>query len=721
MEEIIRLKDQFYITTNSSLVDDRTRVLKHGDSFAVLDRYGDIQPIGWGKQGLYHEGTRFLSRWSLRLGQERPLLLSSTVKEDNILFSADLTNPDLMDKGQVVVPRGTIHIFRAKFLWKGVCYERLRVSNFGLTPVDLTLSYSFDADYVDIFEVRGSTRERRGKRLPDQVSEAALTLAYEGLDKIVRRTRIECVPKPEQIDANAMRFTERLEPKGEAVFWLTVACETPTFVPYRMSFDGAFEEADNSLARSWTRECDVTTNNSQFNTWVHRSVADLHMMVTNLPTGPYPYAGVPWFSTVFGRDGIITALEALWLNPAMARGVLGYLASTQATEVVPEEDAEPGKILHEMRVGEMAQLKEIPFGRYYGSVDSTPLFIMLAGAYYERTGDKAFIESIWPNIDLALAWIDKYGDADGDGFVEYVQRSAKGLRHQGWKDSQDCVFHADGTLIEGPIALCEVQAYVYAAKKAASELAWVLRQPQRAAQLMHEAKMMRERFEETFWCSDLNTYALALDGQKKLCRVRTSNAGHALYTGIASDERARRVAETLLSEGSFSGWGIRTLDSRDMRYNPMSYHNGSVWPHDNALICMGFSRYELKAEAMRVLSVLFECSTLVDQRRLPELICGFRRRTNEAPTLYPVACAPQAWSSAAVFMLIQAGLGVSIKGPDQQIAFHKPMLPSFIDQLCIKGLRVGRSSVDICLQGRGSDVDVNVLRRDGPVEIAVYK
>jgi glycogen debranching enzyme len=500
MEEIIRVKDQFYITTNSSMVDDRTLVLKHGDSFAVLDRYGDVQPIGWGKQGIYHQGTRFLSRWALRIGKERPLLLSSTVKQDNILFSADLTNSDITEGGQVVVPRGTIHVFRAKFLWKGVCYERLRVSNFGLSAIEVVISYGFDADFADIFEVRGAARERRGKRLDDIVSEANILLIYEGLDKMVRRTRIDCVPRPQELTNTGMVFTERLEPKGEAVFWLTVACETPEFIPYRMSIDGAFEEADNSIGRIWTRDCDLESSNGQFNSWMNRSLADLHMMVTQLPTGPYPYAGVPWFSTVFGRDGLITALECLWMNPSVARGVLQTLAAMQAKDIVPEEDAEPGKILHEIRAGEMAALKEIPFGRYYGSVDSTPLFVMLAGAYYERTGDRAFIESIWPNIEAALAWIDQYGDADSDGFVEYYQRSAKGLRHQGWKDSQDCVFHADGMFAEGPIALCEVQGYVYAAKKAASDIAWALRQPQKAAQLMHEAKLLRDKFEEAFWC-----------------------------------------------------------------------------------------------------------------------------------------------------------------------------------------------------------------------------
>jgi len=721
LDEIIRVNDQFYVLATSPMIDDRTRVLKQSETFAVFDRYGDIQSVPRTEQGLYDGGTRFLSRLELSLANDRPVLLSSTVRADNALFAVELTNPDVCRDGAVIVPRGTLYLLRTKFLWQGAYYERLCISNFGVAPLDVAFAVGLAADFADIFEVRGKTRAKRGRFLEEKIETGSIHFAYEGRDGVIRRTHIECSPRPQRISSSLMDCALRLQPKEEATFVLTVACESTGGAGSRRPYDHAFHEAEVRLGTARANDCAIKTSNSQFNEWLDRSYHDIHMLVTETPEGLYPYAGLPWFSAPFGRDGIITALEYLWVNPDIAKGVLTYLASTQATEVIPEQDAEPGKILHESRKGEMAALGEVPFGCYYGSIDATPLFVVLAGAYYERTGDVVFIEKIWPHIARALEWINTWGDRDGDGFVEYARRSANGLVHQGWKDSSNAVFHADGRPAEGPIALCEVQSYVYEAKHGAAALASVLGQPEMAARLLQEAQLLKERFEQAFWCEELSLYVLALDGKKEQCRVRTSNAGHCLFSGIANHEHAQRVEHSLLGKEFFSGWGIRTVADSEARFNPMSYHNGSVWPHDNALIAMGLARYEFKPSALKIMTGLYEASRYVDLHRLPELFCGFVRRPGGSPTLYPVACSPQAWSSASVFLLLQACLGLTVQAQNSTIRFSNPLLPEFLQEITITNLKVGQASVDLSLQRYTHDVGIDLVRRDGAIDLLVRK
>lgn len=721
MENADRRNDQCHIVASSSLTDEHIEVLKQGDTFGLFDRYGDIHSLRTGSQGLYHEGTRFLSRFELTINGERPLLLSSTVKEDNVLLNIDLTNPDLMHEGQVEISRGALHLSRARFLWHGRCFERLRVHNYSLLPIPIRLSISLDADFADLFEVRGTIRSRRGRRLEAVTSKDGISHGYEGLDRVDRWVTIRCAPVPTAVHPGEIRF-DTLLPAGEVVEWdLTISCEVDKRIKCDLSYENALVEVERALYSARADDCLIVTSNEQFNVWLNRSLADLHMMISDTPNGPYPYAGVPWFSTPFGRDGLITALQFLWVNPSIARGVLGYLATTQAREVVPEQEAEIGKILHETRKGEMAALNEIPYGRYYGSIDATPLFIILAGEYYERTSDQAFIAKIWPNIELALQWIDRVGDLDGDGFVEYSRRSKGGLINQGWKDSQDAVFHADGSLAEGPIALCEVQGYVFAAKRRAARLALALGQAGKAERLRKEADKLRDQFERRFWCPDLSYYALALDGSKQPCRVRTSNAGHCLWAGIVGQKRGMRMAKTLVSQEFFNGWGVRTVAATETRFNPMAYHNGSVWPHDNALIAAGMASYGFKQGALKILSGLFDASLFLDLHRLPELMCGFSRRPGEGPTLYPVACSPQTWSSVAVFLLLQSCLGLRIEAPQARLSFSQPILPPFLEYIEIKNLRIGDAAVDLSLERHAQEVGINVLRREGRVKIVVTK
>jgi glycogen debranching enzyme len=721
MEHVDRRTDQCPIVASSSLTDDHIEVLKQGDTFGLFDRYGDIHSLRTGSQGLYHEGTRFLSRFELTINGERPLLLSSTVKEDNVLLNVDLTNPDMTHEGRVKVAHGALHLSRARFLWQGRCFERLRVHNYSLLPVPVQLSFSVDGDFADLFEVRGKVRTRRGRRLEAVTSKDGMSLGYEGLDRVDRWVTVRCAPAPTAVHPGEIRF-DTLLPAGEVVQWdLTISCEVDRRIRCDLSYEHALVEVERALHSARADDCLIVTSNEQFNVWLNRSLADLHMMVSDTPDGLYPYAGVPWFSTPFGRDGLITAFEFLWVNPSIARGVLAYLAATQAREVLPEQDAEIGKILHETRKGEMAALNEIPFGCYYGSIDATPLFIMLAGAYYERTGDQAFITQIWPNIELALQWIDRAGDLDGDGFVEYSRRSKDGLIHQGWKDSQDAVFHADGSSAEGPIALCEVQGYVFAAKRRAARLALVLGHTKQARRLLKEADTLCTQFERSFWCNDLSSYALALDGFKQPCRVRASNAGHCLWTGIAEQKHGLRTAKTLVGEEFFSGWGVRTVAATEARFNPMAYHNGSVWPHDNALIAAGMASYGFKQGALKILGGLFDASLFLELHRLPELWCGFPRRPGEGPTLYPVACSPQTWSSVALFLLLQSCLGLRIEAPRARLSFSQPVLPPFLEHIEIKNLRIGDAAVDLSLERHAKDVGINILRREGRVEIVVTK
>jgi len=720
IDDLIQIQDRYYILASSSRIDDRTRVLKHDDLFAVLDRFGELAPQGFGELGFYYDGTRFLSRLGVPLGRHRPLLLSSTLSRDNTRLLVDLTNPDLPAEDGAVIPRGTIHLCREVLLWNGVAYDQLRLVNHGRAPVSVDLSIHLDADFADIFEVRGTHRERSGRRAPVVCSPTGMEFAYEGLDDRRRVMRVVFSEAPATQSGSESVFSLPLAPHEPWTLVTTYSCEISDRAALRpLSFPDALERRHGDLASSLARDSTIVTSNSAFNDWLERSIADLHMMVTRTAQGPYPYAGVPWFSTPFGRDGIWTALMTLWVSPEIARGVLGFLAAHQATEHDPARDAQPGKILHEARGGEMAALGEVPFGRYYGSVDATPLFVMLAGAYLERTGDLAFAREIWPHVQRAIEWIEGDGDPDGDGFVEYARRSPDGLVQQGWKDSFDSVFHANGELAEPPIALCEVQGYVVAALEAAASMAERIGMNGDPSRLRRRAELVRRRFEECFWVDDISTYAIALDGAKRPCRIRASNAGHALYTGIAGESRAALVMQGLLAEDSFSGWGVRTLSLKEVRYNPMSYHNGSVWPHDNAVIAAGFARYGFHEAAARVLSALFEASLHFDLRRTPELYCGFGRTRDAGPTLYPVACAPQSWAAAAPFLLLKACLGLRIDASRGLLTLVRPTLPEFLEEVHLKNVRVGDSCVSLRLDRNGPKVDVSVVERRGELEVAI--
>jgi glycogen debranching enzyme len=728
--------DAYFISSSAARLENRTRVLKHGDSFVVLDRAGNVEGQGLNEYGLFHQDTRYLSQLAVRISvpgrKPTPLmLLSSAVKDDSATLIVHLTNPAMPQAGHHAIEHGTLHVLRSQTLWRSTLCDKLSLHNYSEKPIAFTLHAAFGGDFADIFQVRGTPRKQHGKLHPPRIDKDALLLSYEGLDDRLRRTRIHFDSAPASLSASEAAYEIELAPHEAVSVQWTVSCQSQPALDQAAvaahaeatarppSYDDATQQVLQELQASRERQPGLCTSNAQFNEWIGRSLDDLRMLTTETPKGPYPYAGVPWYSTPFGRDGIITALQMLWFDPSVARGVLQYLAWTQADHESAEQDAQPGKILHETRSGEMAATGEVPFGRYYGSIDSTPLFLMLAGAYHERTGDTETIGVLWPNIERALAWIDQYGDRDGDGFVEYARETSRGLANQGWKDSYDAVFHADGRLADAPIALCEVQGYVYDAKRACARMAHALGDEARAQALQQQAATLRERFEQAFWCEELGTYAIALDGHKQPCRVRTSNAGQCLYTGIPSLERARIVAQTLMSDAGFSGWGVRTVASTEVRYNPMSYHDGSVWPHDNSIVAAGLGRYGLREPAARILGGLFDASLHFDLHRLPELFCGFSQRDGENPTLYPQACSPQAWASGALLLCLQACLGLEVHGRTGIVCFRNPVVPPFLGQLRINGLRLPQGAMDIEITRHQQDVSVRLTRREGRVQLQV--
>jgi glycogen debranching enzyme len=708
---------EHYIEAHTSLVERPLRTLKEGDAFLVSDHYGDCGAGNESPQGLYFRDTRYLSRFELRMDGYRPLFLGSAIHGDNAVLSVDLTNPDTQPSGEKGIPRDTISVERTKFLWAGVCYERIGLRNYDSRHREFTIQIYFDADFRDLFELRGSARMARGKLTARVMSSREVEYAYSGLDGIVRRACFTFEPSPFRLDEHQAGFRVSLEPGERSSILAMVDCSEATRVA-PADFRIALRDSRRRIRAARASCVTIESSNRLFDGVMTRCDADITMLLTQTPSGPYPYAGIPWFSTVFGRDGIITAIFLLWTKPAIALGVLRYLAAHQAHDFDPSADSQPGKILHESRNGEMANLGEVPFGHYYGSVDSTPLFLLLASLYFERTNDLVGIKELWPNLVAALAWCDTHGDRDGDGFIEYHRETPQGLANQGWKDSNDAVFHADGTLAEGPIALVEVQAYVFAAKRGLSRMATALGETALATSLRDQAEALRQKFEASFWDERLGTYALALDGAKRPCRIRSSNAGHALFCGIASPDRAARTAATLMTRDAFSGWGIRTVARGEARYNPMSYHNGSIWPHDNAIIAMGFARYGLKAEANRVFTALFEATTHQDLWRMPELYCGFIRRPQRGPTSYPVACSPQAWAAAAPLGCLAACLGLSFDHPANEIKFTRPHLPDFIDRLTLRGLTMGKTRADVSIIRGGDRVAVDVLTKSGDAKIA---
>jgi len=724
-------------------------VLKHDNLFMLSDAYGDIHLDGRGL-GLYAGDTRVLSTYDLRLNGIRPVVLRAGPAA-NYRGTIQLTNPDFVqtpagvgDGSEIVLRRQSLGVVRERVIGGGFG-ERVSVQNYTTAPEHAHLTLRLDADYADIFELRGLVRARRGDRLPTDGDGSQIQFGYRGVDGEVRRTFVRVSPTMKLIGSGerapetgpvTLELATTLSPGERVTLTVDVWTEVPEMASEEEADEAAEPGVDESKAqrpsvsadepeamhRAWrSSSASVETSDVLAERALERASADLRLLLNSGPADGERYvaAGVPWFSCLFGRDSLITSLQLMSVRPQIARSTLMILARLQATEVDDWRDAQPGKILHELREGELARAGEIPHAPYYGTVDATPLWLMLLDEYERWTGDIDLVDRLWPNALAALRWMDEYGDTDGDGLIEYQRHSTRGLLNQGWKDSADAIRNRDGSVGPAPIALVEVQGYAYAARRGLARLARLRGDSALSEAQDVAAERLQTRFEEAFWMDDEQTYALALDGNKRQVDGIASNAGHALWTGIAAPDRAASVARVLTGPGMWSGWGIRTLSSETIGYNPIGYHLGTIWPHDNGICAAGFARYGLVDEARLVAGTLLEATIHFREARLPELFCGFDRESSPLPVPYPVACSPQAWAAGSLFHLVGATLGMQPNAREQRLELIQPSLPGSLAGLRLRNLRVGNALVDLGFSGTNGSISVEVLRRTGDLDVIV--
>jgi len=716
--------------------DNRT-VLKENEVFLVSDASGDIHALSREGQGLYFRDTRFLSMFEVGIEEVDISLLSAAGDQSFMGNFQYANNPGTLKDGTVVGAR-TISVRRNRFIRDGL-HERIGFFSFNPFPVELTVRLCFGSDFRDMFDVRGyAKRKRHGLIAPPSAEGSSIWLNYQGLDGIVRRTQISFESPPTQVEvfpgdsevddaglpngSGERRSDVRVEPPhAVATFRFVLPPREPVSItlhvlPLVGEFSASVVSLDSEYAsmaqsyREWSESCtEISSDNELFDSMVRRALYDIRLLMNELPSGPLPAAGIPWFSVPFGRDSLITSFQTLMLQPDLAYGTLRFLAESQGREFSDWRDEEPGKILHELRLGEMAQMGEVPHDSYYGTVDATPLFLILLGELVKWTGNWALVNELREPLERALEWVRKYGDLNGDGFLEYKSRSSRGIRNQGWKDSANAVCFRDGSQAEPPIALAEAQGYAYDARMRVAELLAEMGEDERARLLLQEAEELRERFDRRFWLEEEQYYALALDACGKPVPVVTSNPGHCLWSGLLSPDRAGQVVRRLMSKDMLSGWGIRTVSSLEPTFNPMSYHNGSVWPHDNSLIVAGLRRYGYHREADTVFTQLYEAGLRFSGFRLPELYCGFDRDLHyqSMPAQYPVSCSPQAWSAGAVFLMLQEALGMH---PDaaRGVLRLRPALPAWLNRLSLRRMRVGDHTVDLTFVREGGKVHVDV-------------
>jgi glycogen debranching enzyme len=698
--------------------------LIRGTTFFAATRQGDLMPPGAPQIGLFHRDTRFLSQLELRINGQEPIALSSTtVDADNSRVELTVRGGTVPGAENLDLPVNAVYIHREQLLDSEHLYDVLEIQSYHDQEVPLTLELRFAADFMDIFQVRGLLRGKSGQYFQPEVQGSQVRFVYEGLDGRTRTTELCFEPPPQRLEGDRAVWQRKLPAHGRGRIATTITMHVsdeaePSPPPALLRHRPTFEEmhARSTMQNAdWRQACThFRSDNDIFDVLLQTSTEDFYSLRMPEPAGTAVAAGVPWFAALFGRDSLLSSYETLLLDPELARGTLRVLASYQGEEKNDERDEDPGKILHERRSGEMTATNEVAFGRSYGSVDSTPLFLIVAHEYYRWTGDTALLYELKPAIKAATNWILEYGDLDEDGLIEYCRRNPKGLFNQGWKDSGDANRHADGRIAQPPVALVEVQGYCARALAASAEMMRIVGLEEYANRASARAKGLRRLIEERFWLDDRGYYAMALDRDKNPLRVDSSNPGHLLFAGVISSDRAWQVSRRLLSNGLFSGWGIRTLSSAERYYNPMSYHCGSVWPHDNAIIGYGMARYGLYNAASEVFQALYDAALRFRDYRLPELFCGVERTAKGEPVHYPVSCSPQAWAAGAPFLLLTGMLGLRPSADRGELAIIDPHLPPFLGKLRIDNLRVGSARLSLEFERQGERTHCNVADVRGP-------
>ncbi|MEK3986482.1 amylo-alpha-1,6-glucosidase [Paenibacillus sp. FSL K6-3166] len=693
------------------------RVIKENDLFLMTDKSGDIPDNDQSGLGLYTRDTRFLSRMEIRINNQRPILLSSAADE-NYISTIRLTNPHMEEDGKLILWRESVEIERTRFIYEGALYETFKLTSYYPKAIQFDFSVLLDADFTDMFVIRGFQHGKLGSKTGERSAPGERVISYLGADELLRETKVKWDTQESRIsETGEVHFDVELKHQESVEIAFFIAPMINGNEPLQHEPKEAMNRLRASYASWNASSTSISSDMPLFNKLYHRGVQDLRVLLTDLGYGQFPVAGLPWYSVPFGRDSLIAALQMLSSNPQIAKGTLLTMAAYQGQKEDEWRDEQPGKVMHEIRYGELAATNQVPFTPYYGTIDATPLFLLLTAEYYHWTGDLDFVSSLMPHLNAALNWIKEYGDYDKDSFVEYYQKSSKGIANQGWKDSADSVIHSNGDYAEAPIALVEVQGYVYQALTRLAPIFKSLGHEEQAEVMEKDAAQLRTRFEEDFWMNDEQFYAIALDKDKKRVDSVTSNAGHILMSGIASPERAKAVAARLVAPDLFGGYGIRTMSTAATGYNPMSYHDGSVWPHDNSLCLLGLSQSGFTEEAITVMQGLLNAADQFEYYRLPELYCGYSDQLG-APVPYPVACSPQAWAAGTPLTFVQALLGLQPNALTRQITI-KPALLNGMNDLKVEQLQIGNGTLSLRVSRVDNEPKLEILSNQTGYELVI--